>query len=356
MAELSDMEYKIERADIRKHGDDVIGFWKSLFPAWNEAKYKFFYQNNPQGEAITFLVRHDDFDLPLGAISLFPRRVMIEGRPYTVGMGGDLAVSPDHRRRGLAMGLRKSIMDHMDEGSLAFLYGTPNDRSARITVRAGYKIIGKACTMVKVLKSQDYTRRLLKVGFLSKPAAWPIDTVLRLKSREGRYPLAGDYGIEIVTEFDHRIDDLWIAARENYPVIGERTSDILNWRFGQNPYNDFTGFLLVNKQNNSLAGYIVYRNSDLGVHISDFFPRDFEQSAGMLLAAFVRYMRAQGEARLSFYYLGLKRVQELFESFGFVPRHDKRSLIVYTHETADYYQCVNNPGCWHFTESDNDVV
>lgn len=66
----------------------------------------------------TLLLR--DGDSLVGHLAMFMREILIGGEPYRVGLIGEVAVAPEHRRRGLARRLIMAAHQHLRSRSAPF--------------------------------------------------------------------------------------------------------------------------------------------------------------------------------------------------------------------------------------------
>lgn len=349
------MEYSIVKADPTRDRADIVGFWLRAFPGWPETKFDHFYVGNPRGHAGCWTVREPDHNEVVGSYAVFPRRMVVQGKVHPVGLGGDLGVDPRHRRRGLALELRKRLIAYRQQAPFSFLYGLPNDRSAQTAVRAGYQIVGPMKRMVKLLKTRDFIRRRAKIGPLASALAFPVDAALRLHSRERGNPLPAGLTLESPPEFDERFDALWEKASTRFPLIGERTADFLNWRFVLRPNQEYRILALTEAGSRAVRAYVVYRQQENELHIADVFGADLDETLDTLLAQFVQMAREIGMVSVSVCYFGNDKITRSFQRFGFRFREHRRPLVVFVDDDKPYANMVRAEQNWFVFEGDNDV-
>ncbi len=350
------MNYDILRGDIQKDKEDFLEFWKNNFPRWPQSKYEWFYENNFYGQVPFWLARdRDDNNRVIGTTVLFPKRILIDGKPEMIGIGGDFGVEKEHRGKGSAGMITDASFNYIDDAGLAYIYATPNIASEKVATRQGYKIVGRSVRMVKVLKSVDYLNRFIKIRPISGLFSKPVDWFLKLTSKDRSYQRAEDHDFEVLDDFDDRFDGLWQKARANYRIVGERTSDYLHWRFTLCPFKTFKIYALTEKSSGEILGFMVCRTEDKNLIIADIFVLNMEDALDALLAEFVRYCRGLDIDTVTLLYFGSRKIVDKFRSYGFSQRSDNRSIIVYIDEKSPYHDCALDGNCWHFLEGDNDT-
>ncbi|HUV30014.1 MAG TPA: GNAT family N-acetyltransferase [Acidobacteriota bacterium] len=350
------MSYPIYRADLHKDKRDYINFWKRHFPGWQEQKYDLFYENNPRGQAGCWIARDPEDDSVIGASAVFPRQMLIHGKPKLSGIAGDLAVSTVCRGHGTAKMLQKVLITEYGQLGLAFLYATANVVSERVAQAVGFRIVGRTVRMVKILRSREYIRKYLRLGFLTRAASGLVDWTLKLVSPDTRYKGSTQYTFEILREFDGRFDDLWREASPHYAIIGERTSSFLNWRFAACPYKSFSVFALTAESTGAVVAYIVYHTiHGNNIHIADLFSMRSPDVLNALLSEFIRYQRMQNADTITLCYFGDRTIVDTFKRYGFSPRADNRKIVVHIDPTLPHAAAVMDANNWHYLDGDNDA-
>jgi len=348
------MAYTIQKADLERDQNDIIEFWQENFPGWPKDKYSMFYKNNPFGVSLCRLLKTEENGKIVGACALFPKRMAINGKTVLAGIAGDLGIIKNHRGHGTAQAMQKAINEDYRDTDIEFIYATPNVVSERVGQGAGLEIIGRTVRMVKILRFHGYFKKILKIAFLAKIPAGPLDVVFKLKSKEKQYKKSGEYSGDVVESFDDRFDELWRKAKGQYSVIGERSSEALNWRFSRCSYKNYRAYTLTIKQSGELLGYIVYQEIGKNIHIADCFAVDIESNLDPLMAKFILYHRDRDIDTITFYYLGNSMIIDKVSAFGFVKRADNRSIIVEVNKDYAYRNDILDKNNWHYLDGDND--
>ncbi|MCP4580781.1 MAG: GNAT family N-acetyltransferase [candidate division Zixibacteria bacterium] len=348
------MKYTIEKVDLVKSESEIVGFWRENFPGWPVEKYSLFYKNNPFGESLCWVLKNADNNKIVGTNALFPKRMAINGNTVLAGIAGDLAVAKKHRGHRSAISLQQAVNADYKNTDIEFAYATPNVISEKVGQGAGFKVIGRTVRMVKILKSYGYLKKILRISFLAKLLAEPFDILLKLKSKEKLYKNSDEYACDIVDSYDERFDELWRKAKAQYPVIGERSSEALNWRFAKCSYKNYHTFTLARKQSGELLGYIVYQEIGKNIQIADCFAVDIGKNLNPLLSKFILYHRERDIDIITFYYFGNNSIINQVRKYGFVIRADNRSIIVEVDENYPYRDDVLDKNSWHYLDGDND--
>ena len=155
-------------------------------------------------------------------------------------------------------------------------------------------------------------------------------------------------------EVDSRFDDLWKKARNNFSIIGERTSEFLKWKFGHCPYRNYRIFILTGRDNHEILGYVIYYIVDCHVHIADFLSWDNWNAFDNLFSSFLKYLRKQNCHSVSVIYFGNIEIEKRLEKFNFSKRDDVRSIIFYLKSESKNDCDISEKDNWFFLEADND--
>src|SRR5256885_9566209 len=117
--------------------DIVIAIVSKMWGEDITARYEWLYLANPHGRALTWLVIEQATGEAVGCTSIFPRKVIVDGRERTGSIGGDCYIDPRARRQGLATALHRLSLTQMREHGVDFMYGPPNPNNFAALVKAG---------------------------------------------------------------------------------------------------------------------------------------------------------------------------------------------------------------------------
>jgi len=348
------MSYSILKVNLEESKGDIINFWKRNFPAWPEKKFTWFYKNNPCGRAACWVIKDTKTDAVAGSTAIFPRKVFVKGECLSGGITGDFGVDRKYRILGPALQLQKAGISESNRNHFDFLYGYPNGKSEPVQRRAGFKVIGSTYRMVKILRSQDYLERYTTLPFVPKLLSKPVDLAMRLLSKESYYRRREDFRFEVLSNFDKRFDDLWQKASSHYSIIGERTSEFLNWRFTQCPYKTYSIFALTRKEINEIHGYIVYYVVRNNVYIADLLVVDMNNYIDALVSEFLLLQRKEKHCSVSFLYFGNQDFVNTLKKYMFDVRDSNRKIVAHIDANSPFSSYILDENNWYLTEADND--
>jgi len=346
--------YTIIKADVKINKEDIFPILKRNLEGASTQRYEWNYENYPYIDARCWLTKHENSNSLVGSAALFPRRVFIKGEPVYAAIAGDFAIDKKHRTFGPALKLQKEIQLQVKDTEFRFIYGIPNILSKELFLRIGYKEIGKFNRFVKILKTEYKSKRYLHTSLRYKIPSRVIDFLIKNISKEKRYRKNFKYSVEMPEFFDDRFDKLWKKSSRQFNIIGERTSNFLNWRYKQSTSQDYKIFcILENKKD--ILGYIVYYFKDNMCHIVDMLFVMSEGAIDALLAKFALFIRDHGIGSISIYYLGNKSIEMRLKKFNFykVKKEDK-NVIIYNPNYKFETNLLDSEN-WHFLEGDNDI-
>lgn len=351
------MDYKIKQIDVSKDKNLIIDFWSKNFPDWPKEKYEWFYRNNPAGVAYCWFVNTEESDEKIGTVALFPRIIYIDGKPKKSGVAGDLIFKNEYRSFWPAFMLQKKVLSLLKNGLVEFVYGSPNTQADQLMKRAGYKIIGTSVDYKKIVKTYNYLLKKLKNKILSRFLSTFLDLLIICFSKE-TYKAAfinKNTSFEIRSTFDDRFDLLWEKCMKKYPIIGKRDSKYLNWRFNQCPYIEYKSFILFNKTNDEIYGYIIYKIQDNQLIIADILLEDIDKHCDNLLVLFLKYVRKLNVNSIVFSFLGPDNLKKKLKKYNFLNNKGCRSFSVYANESTKLKDILFDFNNWYFMECDNDI-
>jgi hypothetical protein len=301
-------------------------------------RMRWLYERNPAGAAITWLGVVAGEGTVIGCGSVFPRRMWVQGRSIQAGVLADFAVTKTHRVAGAAIAIQRAVAKGSLPAGVQFLYGYPNEKAVAIFKRLGYKHVGDSTVWIKPLRSEYKLReRITHAGLVSATAA-VVDTGLAVADKALSLVAAGarlrrgdrrKFDVVALDRADERFDDLWIRARGEYSIVGEKSSAYLNWRYTEFTTKKHVFFCLADKKSGALAGYAVYSVIGHKAVIADLFCENLAVTSKALLLRLASHLRRAGVSSIVFNYLGSEAFASTLKAAGFLRRSDNRSMIAY---------------------------
>jgi len=141
------MAYQAVRMREGDHKAALLRLWREALhdpaiAAVAEARWPWYYDENPAGRPATWLGVTDDGEV-VGCGSIYPRVVHVGDRRMVAGVLSDFAVSKAHRTAGCAIAVQRAIVAGGHAAGFAFLFAYPNPGSLAVVKRVGYRVIGE---------------------------------------------------------------------------------------------------------------------------------------------------------------------------------------------------------------------
>ncbi len=346
-------KYSVFEADIRNNRADIFPILIKNLQEPSSDKYVWNYIQCPYGAAHCWLAKHEQSNTFIGTAALFPRVILVKGRPVCAAIAGDFAVDVNHRNLIPALALQREIQSKIPDTGFRFIYGLPNKQSKGILLRIGYRKVGRFTHFIKPLKSEYQDNKYLHSFLQLKIFAGAVDIFIKSFSKENRYTTSLNYSIITPEYFDDRFDVFWKNVSRHFIIIGERTSSFLNWRYIQAPAKKYKIFCLLD-EHKKIIGYTVYFIENNMCHIMDMLYEPSKEVICSLLAEFSRFIQKKGVGSISVDYLGGCLLEKKLREFNFLPINNETDLVIYSPDIAEDIDLLNKEN-WHFFAGDNDV-
>ncbi|MGE5612013.1 MAG: hypothetical protein ACM359_22390 [Bacillota bacterium] len=350
--------YRVIQADIERDREAILDVWRRnlaeyFTPGQENAKFAWYYQNNPYGSGRCWLLLKTPGDHVIGATGLGLRRISIAGTPQLVGLASDLAVDREHRTLLPALMLQRAALTSLQK-DLAFIYGLPNPKATSVLHRVGYQSPGSLVRYAKVLNLERYLQNIGPLRLLARGAAAVLNPALRLASAETwRRPC--NHNLCELPQFDDRFDDLWQRASSASPLIGHRTREFLRWRYTQCPLLQYRILALLDQHQDRLLGYLVcYNANPHELTIADILADGPQRTLDDLLAQSISFARTHRFHVVYCRLFGSPRMQELLARFGFRRRQAETPLVIALGRDGSPSLSADQIQQWHFLLGDED--
>jgi hypothetical protein len=239
--------------------------------------------NNPNGQPITELA----WDGPVlaGHYTVSPIQMRVNGVDYMAALSGTTMTHPNYQGLKLFPILSERVYGRMAEAGMLMVMGFPNNFSHRIIVRdIGWTDIHEVPVFYK-----DFD--------------------------DGRAVPPPSAEIQSIDRFDDRFDALWERTKDCTPVVVNRSSTYLNWRYVTNPTFRYTCLALA--QNQELLGYAVCKPyQERSVDLVDLSALD-DTAALELVYAVAAWARKQGAQGLNMWLNYTMPLHRALEGLGF---------------------------------------
>jgi len=188
-----------------------------------------------------------------------PVEIHTNGERFVANLSGDLLADPEFRVKRAFLWTFVASRVRAEEKGEAATWGFANKAGmAAVADQTNTIIRGVSVPrMDKVVNATPFVQRRLKSGPIAGLVAAPSNAAIRL-ALSMRMPRANrEIVIEEVTAFDERFDDLWERVAPNFPRTLVRSARFLNWRYMENPLNEYTVFAAV--KGGTLIGFTILR-------------------------------------------------------------------------------------------------
>jgi hypothetical protein len=350
------MAYRVHPGDPETVQTYVERLWTRNLAMRVEPRHKFqwYYRDNPLGAATAFLLESaaDGQAEVVGSCGIGPRRFWIQGQPLTAGLLADFTVEKAHRTVLPGLMLQRRVAEFARE-AFDLTYAYPNDAAVGIFSRIGYAHLGRSNRYVRVLRTGQFVRRVMKVGLLASPASAVADGALRIVDSL-RALTGGQATLQWVSSIDERWDALFARARSRHAIIGDRSAAFLRWRFLDRP--GLTGRIaaLIDRAG-ALRAYAAVSERDPDTILLADFLADDDRSLKTLLDRLVVMLRSEGYQTILAYFLGAPSVAAALTSSGFHLRNAAKHIVLSVGASARVQPAsLGNTDEWYLTEADRD--
>jgi len=140
-----------------------------------------------------------------------------------------------------------------------------------------------------------------------------------------------NYSVNKLKKFNHEIDFIWNKHKNDYPIMIQRTSDFLNWRFilhPKIPYENYPSYeyipFIISKDDEPIAYFVIKKFGQEKCHIADYFGQLDNEVITIILSTAESFCIKNGINFLSFWE-NSKNNQTIFKTIsiknGFLEDH-----------------------------------
>jgi GNAT superfamily N-acetyltransferase len=318
------------------------------------------YDENPHGEAISFVSRAGDRAVCGYACS--PRIALAHGDAATrapIGETGDVMTHPDWRRRGLFSALDRAALQETARRGWPVVLGLPNRRSAHIfTGELGWSAVGtvrpwtflfRADAAARAARSREGRVR----GWLAAHAARRCAR-LRARNADTARPLR----VEELARIPADVGAISRRVAREFALMVERDAEWLTWRFLESP-SGLHRVLGLRADDGTLQGYAVVqlpRSGEAHGYVVDLLASDAGAEAAAMEAALAR-LEAAGASYAEATAIDGSWWSGRLASAGFLaPRARNHLLVIVRANQPDHPLSLAalDPKRWYFTDGDRD--
>jgi hypothetical protein len=319
----------------------------------SEERFEWLHCRNPDGEAVVWTICCGPEDDVVGYTAALPRRVLVAGVERRCWIGSDFSILTPFRTMGPAVKLRRAAKEGVDAGRAEMFYAQPNQRMAAVHARVGHRFVGKMVRLAKPLRLTSYIQQFTSSRVISTALGRLLDPLRRVSDWKS-WSCAGGLRCDSTLRFDRTFDELFQRAIADAPgVVGVRDSRYLNWRYAENPLNDFLTVSL--ESYGKLRGYAILAIQNDTAHIQDVFPMHDTPVAQEVLRGIVALGYRQGWQSISAVLLETSPLLPALDELGFWRREESSSLYAYCPDHVSWRAAIFDGHQWLAAGGDRDV-
>lgn len=323
-------EYYVTEVSSKEDINQAISLWKGNLSlpvgTWKD-KYHWFYERNPYRKGKLWLLKFEGTEKAVGVGGIGYRRFAVKGESLIGAIAVDLAVQKKHRALGPALQIQKTEIEAAKKNS-DFLYAFPSEQAEVILKHFGYEKIAEFTRLVKILRSADYLKRVVKPGFLAGAISIPVDLLLRLRSINTLWASGNVFHSDSLEGLYSSVDGLWNQIAQQGLLMGERSSGYLDWRYFKCPIDKYKVFGIKDKDN-ALQAAMVYFLQDKRAEVVDLICPDYKDTTIIhsLFTNFEKYCLSLPVDSIEVQIIGCKRIVQHLVSMGYSRRKDQNPSV-----------------------------
>ena len=322
-----------------------------ISPRANERRYDWLYRDNPHGRARAWIARDTTNGAIVGVAAAFPRRLLLRGVPQRAWVLGDFCISEHYRSLGPAVQLQRALLEAVaEERGLAGWYDFPSQNMAAVYKRLGVK---EQASLVRMAKPLRVDRVLAQALGNAQLARW-IAPIGNLWLAMGVQINGTGASVSIEAHIGKFGDEFTSLAREaspSYDACIERSAEYLNWRFAENPLEQYE--CLVARKVGRLTGYALFTHTAEDAILIDLFGIKQESIIEGLLGSLAKKLQKRRVVTISAPIAEGHPWRDVFLQAGYRVR--EVSPFVVCPGPASPAQVFKEPrGLWYLMHGDRD--
>lgn len=253
MKDTSIAEYSIRTYQPEDEGK-LLDFLSQVLQGWaaysdKSALWRWKHFTNPFGSSHVFVTCNDREDI-IGALAFMRWRLRFGHRIIQCVRVTDLATHPDYRRMGIALSLRRHLMEIAQRDGAVLMFNTPNQYSLPISLQAGSRFAGNIRLLIRVLNYRRFVTGLIRNRFNKRfsPQYQPKD-FFRHEPLPVRKFMERREELERLLGQDQQSQDKTFRT--------ERSWEYLQWRYARYPLTTY--YAMYTKHHGELAGCAIFR-------------------------------------------------------------------------------------------------
>jgi hypothetical protein len=344
---------------LYKKGEEeqILSLFHSVFPKIprNFSEWQWEYERGPFAPPIIALAHHEH--RVIGQEALFFVPMKCGSREFLGAQSVDTMTDLKFRGKGIFKKLAFLTLEEGERRKAPLFYGFPNRNSYEAYVKKlGWQDVGRIHRYIKVLDLSSALKARLKNPLLCSILGKTATPLLGLYfwgtgKKDQRFRL------EKVERFDSTYDNFWKSLRDRFPIMVDRTSQYMNWRYLEHPSGEYQAYFL--KQEARIAGVAVIRLVQLQYplgSIGEFFVEGWnEATARVFLTMLLELFKFQKAAIVASWFVPHSPYISAFKKLGFRLRSKHQSVIAISPDGSLEKSELSRFDNWYITSGDYDM-
>jgi len=199
-----------------------------------------------------------DEDKIIGCLHSPSVNIKVRENVFFCEPGGDLAVHPDYRGRGIWRSMVNTwTQDKWTPNIIGYNISSTPVVVKRVKARKSLMFPSPVRNYIRIRDIDEFFKvRDIPNSMVKKMGYLGLSSLAQIRNL-GKRKIYENFSINTITEFDDRINDLWKQVKVGYDLIVERKKEYLNWRYCDPRGGLYTVRLV--EEENEILGYSVLR-------------------------------------------------------------------------------------------------
>ena len=324
------MDIEIEKVVGNYPSIILSSIWSESFPDLDSKKrIVWAYQENVYGEAQMWLLKNKTTGEYFGCTASLPRCFFINGKKIKGTLLADTAVKKKYRTLGPVLKLHKEIIRSSQDSGLLIAF--PNKVAEASIKMVGFKKAENLINYIKIIKSITILEEKIKNPIIFK-LLFPFLPIVNfgLKLLDFRTGSSKKFTCSHIKTFDKRFDEIWEKFSRRYNFVFERSSNYLNWRYGESYDKDYNIYVVLDRDSQNLLGYIIYYIKNDWVYVDDFLWLEESLKLKNLLSFFIRMIRNKNVKLVRFIIIDNSLIQKIFRKMRFIRMNPTYPILYFS--------------------------
>jgi hypothetical protein len=328
------------------------------FPLYSASRMNWFYidQKNKPYTCLAFDKKEKRL---VGSGSIYKKKFLFNKNQKCIGQAVDFAIDEELRVFGPAVQIQRCLIQEVERGGeVDVLLATPGKHAHGVFRRVGYQSLGNVLQLRKVIKVAPYmVNRFVSNKHVSNILSRMLDRCLLTYQSLMLKVVTRGIWLDHKDRFDEKFDKLWNKCKSNNLIIGDRSSNLLNWRNSRCTGINYKIITFIRHGEDDLVGYIVYTIEESCAKIMDLLVDKANKNLKQIMPLFIKKMREQGLSTISMNMLECNPLLALLEKEDFKINTTDLSVLIYSSQglTNSETDFLHNPCNWYLLDNDLDL-